>query len=139
MDVPYNAKTGAAPDGFPYGCFMSTTTSADEIRQELALLTSRVEAVEARLAANGTAAPPGFNLADVMAEVREITQGLFPGKCEFTSEFDPEYPDDRYVVVEVEASGDLKEIAERGCTWHERIRPLTAGVFGILRLSIVPR
>lgn len=118
---------------------MSTTTNIDDIRQELNVLTSRVEAVESRLAQNGTALPSAFDLAGVMAEVREITQELFPGKCEFTSEFDPEYPEDRYVVVNVEASGDLKEIAERGCVWHERIRPLTAGEFGILRLSIIPR
>jgi hypothetical protein len=119
---------------------MSTVTGSDDVRHELAVLAGRVEAVERRLGVNGAsvAAAP-FDLAAVMADVRQISQELFPGPCKFTSEFDPEYPEDRYVVVNVEATGDLKEIAERGCVWHERIRRLTANVFGILRLSIAPR
>jgi hypothetical protein len=125
---------------------MSTLTDTGEIRQELALLTSRVEAVEAQLSPNGSAtpspegaAPPTLDLARIMSAVREITQELFPGKCEFTSEFDPEYPEDRYVVVNVEATGEIKEIAERGCAWDVRIRQLSEDLFGILRLSIEPR
>ena len=117
---------------------MSTTSSTDEIRHELALLTSRVAAVEARLAGNEAAGPP-FDLAIVIAEVRAITQELFPGKCEFTSEFDPEYPDDRYVVVNVEASGELKEIVDRECRWHERIRQRWPNLWDTLRLLVVPR
>jgi hypothetical protein len=42
-------------------------------------------------------------------------------------------------VVNVEATGNLKEIAERGCVWDERIRRLSEALFGVLRLSIVPR
>jgi hypothetical protein len=118
---------------------MSTTTSADEFRQALALLTSRVEAVEARLAQNGADPPPPLDLASVMTEVREITQKLFPGKCEFTSECDPEYPEDRYVVVEVEATGEPKEIIDRESVWDERIRQRWPNLWDTLRLLVVPR
>jgi hypothetical protein len=118
---------------------MSTNTDTNDIRHQLTMLSSRVEALERRLGQNGAAAPAPFDLASVMPEVRAITQELFPGPCEFTNEFDPEYPEDRYVVVNVEAAGDLKQIAERGCRWDERIRQLSANLFRILRLSIVPR
>ena len=80
-----------------------------------------------------------FDLARVMNDVQKITQELFPGKCDFTNEFDPEYPDDRYVVVNVEASGEPKELVDRSCRWSERIRQLSPNLFGKLRLSIVPR
>lgn len=80
-----------------------------------------------------------FNLASVMDDVRRITNELFPGKCEFTNEFDPEYPQDCYVVVNVEARGEPKQIVDRSCQWSERLRQLSPNLFGKLRLSIVPR
>jgi hypothetical protein len=111
----------------------------DDIAQELTVLSNRLDAVESRLTTvNGSDVAATFDLANVMADVREITQDLFPGKCEFTSEFDPEYPDDRYVVVNVEATGDPKEIVDRCSQWHRRIRKLSSGLFRNLRLSVVP-
>jgi hypothetical protein len=118
---------------------MSTTTDTNDIRQELTMLTSRLEAVEQQLAQNGSAPSAPFDLACVMAEVREITAEIFPGKCEFTSEFDPEYPDDRYVVVNVEATGEPKEIVDRCRKWHERIRQSWPDLWDTLRLFVVPR
>jgi hypothetical protein len=118
---------------------MSTTTDTNDIRHEITMLASRVEAVERRLAQNGAAPPATFDLATVMADVRQITQELFPGPCEFTNECDPEYPDDRYVVVNVEATGSPKEIVDRSCLWHEHIRQLSTDLSDFLRLSIVPR
>ena len=118
---------------------MSTTADPNDIREELNILASRVDAVERRLARNGSDAAAAFDLASIMEDVRQITQELFPGKCEFTSECDPEYPEDRYVVVNVEASGELKEIAERGCVWDERVRELSESLFRNLRLLIAPR
>lgn len=117
---------------------MSATTDHLAIREELSVLASRIEAVEARLGRNGSMPTPFLDLTSVMADVREITRELFPGKCEFTSEFDPEYPEDRYLVVNVEASGDPKDIVARTCRWHERIRKLSANLPGNLRLSVVP-
>ena len=80
-----------------------------------------------------------FDLASVIDDVRRITQELFPGTCEFTEECDPEYPEDRYVVVDVEASGSPKELVDRSCEWHKRIDEIAPNSFGHLRLSIVPR
>jgi hypothetical protein len=118
-----------------------STSSAEtgDIRHEVTMLASRIEAVERRLACNGAGAAAAFDLANVMTDVRDITQQLFPGKFEFTSEFDPEYPLDRYVVVNVEATGNPHEIVDRSCRWHERIRQLSADLSDYLRLFIVPR
>ena len=118
---------------------MSTTADPNDIREELNILAGRVDAVERRLAQNGSGAAAAFDLASIMEDVRQITQELFPGKCEFTSECDPEYPEDRYVVVSVEATGEPKEIVDRSCVWHERIRQLRPDLWDALRLFVVPR
>jgi hypothetical protein len=70
------------------------------------------------------------DLSNVIEDVRKIPQELFPGKCEFTHEFDPEYPEDRCAVVNVEAEGEPKEPVDRSCEWSERIRQLPGYVFG---------
>jgi hypothetical protein len=119
---------------------MPITATTDDIRLELALLSSRVAALEQMLGKNGDVHAAPEDLAGFMAKVREITRELFPGPCHFTSEFDPEHPEDRYVVVHVEPSGDPKEIVDRECLWHERIWQLWDDLtVGILRLSVVPR
>jgi hypothetical protein len=72
---------------------MSTTTESSELRRQLTQLTHRLEVIEARL--NGAANPESVDLPGRLADVSQNTRELFPGKCEFTSESDPEYPDDR--------------------------------------------
>ena len=118
---------------------MSATTDHVAIREELSVLANRIEAVETRLDRNGSAPTPFLDLTSVMSSVRDITQDIFPGKCEFTSEFDPEYPEDRYLLVHVEATGSPKEIVDRSCKWDERIRRISPELVGNVRLFIVPR
>lgn len=105
----------------------------------LSLPLSEREDLAMRLLRTVDAPGEEFDLLSVIDDVRRITQELFPGKCEFTHECDPEYPDDRYVVVNVEAKGEPKELLDRGDEWHERIRQMPGYVFGQLCLSIVPR
>jgi hypothetical protein len=118
---------------------MSTIADTNDIRLELAMLTSRLEAVEQRLAQNGTAPTAPFDLASIMPQVSAIAQELFPGPCEFTTEFDPEYPEDRYVVVNVEATGEPKEIIDRESVWDKRIRQVWPELWDKLVLFVVPR
>src|SRR5687768_13503122 len=101
---------------------MSTTTDTDELRRELTVLARRVDAIESRLSENGATVSETADLSSRIADVREVTQRLFPGKCEFTSEFDPEYLDERYVVVNVESSGNPQDIVDRTCEWHAQDR-----------------
>jgi len=117
---------------------MSTTTETSEIRRELNALARRIEGIESRLTRNGDAISGDLDLAGRMADIREISGRFFPGTCDFRSEFDPEYPDDRYVVVNVEASGNPREIVDLTCQWHECIRALSAELSGKLRLSVTP-
>ncbi len=103
------------------------------------MLANRVDAVERRLGLNGAAMAAAVDLANVLPAVQQITQELFPGKCEFTHEFDPEYSDDRYMVVNAEATGDVNEIVDRCDLWDERIRQLRPDLWETLQLLIVPR
>jgi hypothetical protein len=118
---------------------MSTINSTDDLRLGLSILSSRVDDLERRLAKNDADTTAPYDMAAVMPEVLRITQELFPGPCELTHESDPEYPKDRYVVVNVEAAGDFKEILDRECVWHGRIRQLRADLWDKLILSVVPR
>jgi len=102
-------------------------------------LAQRVGALEQRLAA---AVPSGSSVSSLsawMPDVKRITEELFPGPFSCSDESDPEYPDDTYVVVTVESTGDMGDIVRRRCAWHERLRALSPDLFGKIRLSITPR
>lgn len=110
----------------------------EDLRQGLVLLQNRVDALEKRLAAEGRPGLSMSSLSALMPDVKRITQELFAGPFSWDAESDPEYPDDTYVVVNVESTGDMQDIVRRRCQWHARIRALSADLFGALRLSIVP-
>jgi hypothetical protein len=118
---------------------MSTATSIDDVCQELKILSSRVDELERKLGQNGTPITAPFDFALIADKVYEITQELFPGTCKFTNEVDPEHPEDRYVVVNVEATGDIKDIMDRKETWHNRVRQMWPDVWDNLTLFVVPR
>ena len=101
-------------------------------------LARRVDALEPRLA-TGTRVEslPSF-LSAWMSDIKRITEDLFPGSFSCSHESDPEYPDDTYVVISVESTGDIRELVRRRCQWHDRIRVLAPELFGRLRLSISP-
>jgi hypothetical protein len=102
-------------------------------------LAQRVDALEQRLAARVRLGPSASGLSVWMSDVRQITEELFPGPFSCSGESDPEYPDDTYVVISVESTGDIREAVRRQCEWHERVRALSPDLFGKLRLSISPR
>jgi hypothetical protein len=74
-----------------------------------------------------------------MCDVQQITAELFPGPFSYGEESDPEYPADICVVINVESTGDMRDIIRRQCEWHERIRAFAPDLSGKLRLSISPR
>jgi len=102
-------------------------------------LAQRVDALEQRLAVGVRPGPSMTSLSAWMSDVKQITEELFPGPFSCSDEFDPEYPDDTYVVISVESTGDMRDVVRRRCEWHERIRALSPDLFGKLRLSISPR
>ncbi len=102
-------------------------------------LAQRVDALERRLAVGVYVGASTSGLSAWMSDVKQITEELFPGHFSCNDEFDPEYPDDTYVVISVQSTGDIQDVVRRQCDWHERIRALAPDLFGKLRLSISPR
>ncbi len=102
-------------------------------------LARRVDALEQRLGVGVRLGPSTSSLSALMSDVQHITEELFPGPFSCNDECDPEFPDDTYVVINVESSGDIREVVRRRCEWHERIRALSPDLFGRLRLAISPR
>ena len=111
---------------------------AEATASQLATLEIRVQALECRLERTGTPRPNRFDVAHVMPEVMNITQELFPGESRVNVESDPEFPEDAYLVVDVQASGTAEEIVNRRSQWHERLRQVSPECFGNVRLSITP-
>jgi hypothetical protein len=66
------------------------------------------------------------------------TRKLFPGELKVTTEFDPEYPDQEFTILQVGAQGDVNSIVDRESQWVAMLNQLAPGVPGI-RLSIDPR
>ena len=73
-----------------------------------------------------------------IAEVVAITQDLFDCAPVFEVMRDPEAPEHRFVVVTVEHQGEPEESLEKRLEWHRRVRSVSPGHFGNLRLLIVP-
>ena len=101
-------------------------------------LAQRVDAIERQLGIGVRCGQLADNLTPWMSAVNRITEELFPGPFSCQDEFDPEYPDETYVVVNVEATGELREVVRRQRKWHDRIRALSPELFGKLLLSISP-
>ncbi len=78
-----------------------------------------------------------FQVADAIGRILDITTELFPGEVVVGNSADPEYPDDRFVVFTVGASGELDEILDRECEWLRRVAAGTAGAHAF-RLSVHP-
>lgn len=114
-------------------------TEQGELREELATPAFRADRLEQPLALESLNGLSMSGVAAWIPDVRRITQELFPGSFTCSDEFDPEFPADTYVVVNVESTGDAQEVVRRRCRWHERIRALSADLFGKVRLSITPR
>lgn len=102
-------------------------------------LARRVGVIEHHLGIGVRCGQVADNLTPWMSAVSQITEELFPGPFSCQDEFDPEYPDETYVVVNVEATGELREVVRRQRDWHNRIRALSPELSGKLRLSISPR
>ena len=83
------------------------TVTIDRLMTGLTAFTSALKK-QARLAAAVGKAP----------QLKAIARELFLGKVQILIEDDPEITDKHYVVVDVEATGDLKEIASRRREWY---------------------
>lgn|SRR5487761_1834629 len=84
--------------------------------------------------------PTAVTLAatDVVQKVVEITRQIFPGSVSIEPSHDPEYPQDEFIVLTVEPSGEIDELLERECQWIQRVADIMPGL-GAFRLAIHPK
>lgn len=78
------------------------------------------------------------SLDSSLDEVIEMTREFFSGPISTEVMFDPEFPSDRWTVIDVEASGSSKELVELSCQWHERLARQFPELVSYIRLSIYP-
>jgi hypothetical protein len=77
---------------------------------------------------------------ELRKKIISLSQELFPGPVTIETEFDPEFPDDGWHAVEVEAHGEFREILDRELSWHDRIWELLGKDKGMqFRLSVIPK
>ena len=69
-------------------------------------------------------------------KIVRITQEFFPGEVSIEIMNDSEYPDDSFHVVEVEATGEIRDIVARRVKWHQRIGELSPGLVLPISLAI---
>jgi hypothetical protein len=84
---------------------------------------------------------PSSNLTGISAEqwrdVVEMTQRMF-GATTIEETCDPEFPDDRYVVLTVQSELDPKAVVAQEKRWITELYRIATSVDGI-RLLILPR
>jgi len=64
----------------------------------------------------------------VLQKVVDLTTELFGKNVQIASDFDPEYPDDKYTVFTVEVAGSSDEIMRTEGEWARRVNSLVKGV-----------
>lgn len=72
---------------------------------------------------------------NLQAAALELTREIFPGNVSSEFDRDPEWPDDRFLVVTAEAPSSATNLIQRRREWHEKVSPLLAG--NDVRLSII--
>lgn len=104
---------------------MANTESADPLHRAVEVLEQRVQTLERRLNLNAAFGPESDDLSRVMVDVVRVTQELFPGPVSAQVMGDPEYPQERFTVIEARASGRAEDVLDRQAEWHRRISRLS--------------
>ena len=109
---------------FPGGRPAMTVSNAElaaPLDRVVGLLERRVQALEERLEPNRPGTEMPADLSSLMADVVRVTQDLFPGHVSVQVMADPEYPQDRFTVIEAQTSGDVIDVVDRRAEWHRRV------------------
>ncbi len=64
------------------------------------------------------------DFSEIMADIVDITQELFPGEVSAYLLDDPEYPQGRLTVIEAQVRGVVDDLVERRAEWHRRVSRL---------------
>lgn len=76
-------------------------------------------------------------LAELEA-VRQFTLTMFPGNVSAEWDFDPECPQDRFLVIHAAATGELNELIDRQRQWQREVLRLAPQAMNLVRLSLTP-
>ena len=98
-------------------------------------LEGRVQALEERLEPNRSDREMPADVSSLLADVTRVTQELFPGYVSVHVMSDPEYPQDRFTVIEAQASGNVLDVVDRRAEWHRRVARLSPSC-AALRLTL---
>lgn len=94
------------------------------------------------------AAAPGAGLSEnplslsasatAIQQIEAMTRSLFPGPVSYEYSFNPEDPDDEYVIFDVVAKGEFKDYRDTVFQWHDEVRKIVPGSGGEFSLSVTP-
>ena len=108
---------------------------AAPLHREVGLLERRVQALEERLESKRPVSEVPVDLSNLLADVVCVTQELFPGQVSLQVMSDPEYPQERFTVIEAQTSGDVPDVVDRRAEWHRRVTRLSP-LCSTLRLTL---
>lgn len=80
--------------------------------------------------------PDDLESSEEYRNVLAMTQRLFPGPVEVRREQDPEFPEE-YVVFDVQAHGNLKQVMALDREWHRECGELAPATWYLYRLDFV--
>lgn len=108
-------------------------TQVTELRQALTLH---------RIGQTGAAAaedPPAEIDRQASALIAATARWFPPGLLAVTQEHDPENPENVYLVLDVQATGEFAQIEDRRAQWQDEAGRIISGDLSWLRLCIYPR
>ena len=77
---------------------------------------------------------------EVRSKIIAMTQGLFPGPIQIERDFDPQFPEDQWFVVDAEARGEVREMIDRELLWHDKVREIVGLADALrFRLCVFPK
>lgn len=81
---------------------------------------------------------PGSCMADAVDRVQQLTEVMFPGEVSVEATADPETPEERFIVFNVTAAGDVEGLLRRQRQWHEEVLRRAPDALNLFRISITP-
>lgn len=125
-------STPAASDS---GITVPNASDLAELGHAVADMKRQVAALEARV----IAASPPTPVVAALDRIMDLTAELFPGPAVLRRDFDPDFPNDQWLVMEVEATGTVREILDREIDWHRRLDSLDPSIANQFRLCLFPK
>jgi hypothetical protein len=80
-----------------------------------------------------------LGIGERIYEIMDLIQQVFPGPVVAETGYDPEWPEDKYIIFLVEDDGDFKESIRREIECNRQILDLLPECPRAVGLSVTPR